>query len=457
MTETLERVKTYQQFIGGDFVDAADGRTAEVINPANDQVIANVPASSQEDVDRAVERRRRPPSRRWKKTTPQDRSLLPAQDRRRARGEGRRARPARERQRRQAGRRGDRRDGRLRRPVPLLRRCRAGHGRPRRQRVRWPATPRSSGATRSASSRRSRRGTTRSTWRRWKLGPALATGNTVVLKPSARTPLTRAGVRRDPRRDPAAGRRQRAVRLGRRHRRRAGRPSEGPDGLDHRRHGDRQAGRQDRRRHRQAPAPRARRQGADHRVRRRRHRARGRDAALRRLLELPARTAPRRRASSPARRSTTTSCRPWPTRSGRSSGATRPRATTSRWARSSPRPRPTRSRAWSIAPAAAPRSSSAASGPTGRAPTTSRPSSPARTRSRRSSRTRSSARSSRSSASATRRQAVAVGERHALRPRVVDLHERHRQGDARRQGARVRPRLDQRALHARRRRRRTAA
>lgn len=37
MTETLERVKTYQQFIGGDFVDAADGRTVEVLNPAMKQ------------------------------------------------------------------------------------------------------------------------------------------------------------------------------------------------------------------------------------------------------------------------------------------------------------------------------------------------------------------------------------------------------------------------------------
>jgi hypothetical protein len=36
VTETLERAKTYQQFIGGDFVDAADGKTAEVVNPAND-------------------------------------------------------------------------------------------------------------------------------------------------------------------------------------------------------------------------------------------------------------------------------------------------------------------------------------------------------------------------------------------------------------------------------------
>ena len=35
VTETLERVKTYKQFIGGEFVDAADGKTADVINPAN--------------------------------------------------------------------------------------------------------------------------------------------------------------------------------------------------------------------------------------------------------------------------------------------------------------------------------------------------------------------------------------------------------------------------------------
>ena len=40
-----------------------------------------------------------------------------------------------------------------------------------------------------------------------------------------------------------------------------------------------------------------------------------------------------------------------------------------------------------------------------------------------------------------------VGERHAVRPRVLAVHLRHRPGDARGEGARVRPRLDQRALH----------
>ena len=43
MTDTLERVKTYQQFIGGEFVDSADGKTTEVINPANDEVIGTSP------------------------------------------------------------------------------------------------------------------------------------------------------------------------------------------------------------------------------------------------------------------------------------------------------------------------------------------------------------------------------------------------------------------------------
>jgi betaine-aldehyde dehydrogenase len=75
MTDTLERVKTYQQLIGGSFVDAASGETAEVINPANDQVIANVPKSAAEDVDRAVNAAATA-FETYKQTTPQDRSLL---------------------------------------------------------------------------------------------------------------------------------------------------------------------------------------------------------------------------------------------------------------------------------------------------------------------------------------------------------------------------------------------
>ena len=75
MTDTLERVKTYQQLIGGSFVDAASGETLEVINPANDQPIANVPKSAAEDVDRAVNAAATA-FETYRKTTPQDRSLM---------------------------------------------------------------------------------------------------------------------------------------------------------------------------------------------------------------------------------------------------------------------------------------------------------------------------------------------------------------------------------------------
>src|SRR5438128_11248900 len=54
MTGTLEKVTTYKQFIGGNWVDAASGETLEVENPANEQVVGRVPASGDEDVDRAV-------------------------------------------------------------------------------------------------------------------------------------------------------------------------------------------------------------------------------------------------------------------------------------------------------------------------------------------------------------------------------------------------------------------
>ena len=88
MTDTLEAVKTYQQFIGGKWVDATSGDTLEVINPANDQLIARVPKSASEDVDRAVEAADAAfPA--WGSTTPAERSsaLLKLADAIEARGE----------------------------------------------------------------------------------------------------------------------------------------------------------------------------------------------------------------------------------------------------------------------------------------------------------------------------------------------------------------------------------
>jgi 1-pyrroline dehydrogenase len=67
-------VKTYQQFIGGHWVDAASGETQAVENPAVYQEIARVPASGQEDVDRAVDAAAEA-FESWSLTTPQTRSL----------------------------------------------------------------------------------------------------------------------------------------------------------------------------------------------------------------------------------------------------------------------------------------------------------------------------------------------------------------------------------------------
>jgi alpha-ketoglutaric semialdehyde dehydrogenase len=51
VTET----KTFKNFIGGEWVDAASGETFESVNPANGETIGVFPKSSAEDVDRAVE------------------------------------------------------------------------------------------------------------------------------------------------------------------------------------------------------------------------------------------------------------------------------------------------------------------------------------------------------------------------------------------------------------------
>jgi betaine-aldehyde dehydrogenase len=88
VTDVIERVKTYQQFIGGEWVDSASGETLAIENPANGQVIANVQASGAEDVDRAVEAAATA-FQTWQHTTPQDRSqaLLKLADALEARGE----------------------------------------------------------------------------------------------------------------------------------------------------------------------------------------------------------------------------------------------------------------------------------------------------------------------------------------------------------------------------------
>jgi acyl-CoA reductase-like NAD-dependent aldehyde dehydrogenase len=45
----------FQNYIGGEWVDAAGGETFESVSPANGDVIGTFPKSSAADVDRAVE------------------------------------------------------------------------------------------------------------------------------------------------------------------------------------------------------------------------------------------------------------------------------------------------------------------------------------------------------------------------------------------------------------------
>jgi betaine-aldehyde dehydrogenase len=66
--------RTLRNFIDGESVDAVEGRTEPILNPATGEEIAQTPVSSAADVDRAVAAARRG-FERWANATPQDRSL----------------------------------------------------------------------------------------------------------------------------------------------------------------------------------------------------------------------------------------------------------------------------------------------------------------------------------------------------------------------------------------------
>jgi 1-pyrroline dehydrogenase len=66
-------VSQHKNFIGGKWVDAVEGGTMEVLNPATGEVIAEVPRGTQADVDRAVEAAKKALPE-WLETTPQERS-----------------------------------------------------------------------------------------------------------------------------------------------------------------------------------------------------------------------------------------------------------------------------------------------------------------------------------------------------------------------------------------------
>ena len=66
-------VARYQNFVGGEWLDAVEGETVEVINPATGETIAEVPNGTQADVDRAVAAAGKAWPE-WRETTPGERA-----------------------------------------------------------------------------------------------------------------------------------------------------------------------------------------------------------------------------------------------------------------------------------------------------------------------------------------------------------------------------------------------
>jgi betaine-aldehyde dehydrogenase len=71
---TTTEVQTLQNFIDGEWVAPAEGRNEPIINPATGETIAQAPLSTAEDVDRAV-RAARTAFETWSVTTPGERAL----------------------------------------------------------------------------------------------------------------------------------------------------------------------------------------------------------------------------------------------------------------------------------------------------------------------------------------------------------------------------------------------
>ncbi len=189
MAATDTEVRTYQNFIDGEWRAPAEGRTEAVLNPATGETIAQAPLSTAEDVDRAVAAARTA-FETWSQTTPMERSnaLLKLADALESRAD--------EIGRLEAMNAGKPLQAFMDDEVPAL-----------VDNLRYFA-----GAARNLEGKAAGEyleGYT--SWVRrepvgvvgqiapwnyplmmaiWKIGPALATGNTIVLKPAETTPLT---------------------------------------------------------------------------------------------------------------------------------------------------------------------------------------------------------------------------------------------------------------------------
>jgi betaine-aldehyde dehydrogenase len=185
-TATLTKL---QNFIGGEFVDPAEGQTEEVLNPATGVAIAEAPLSTADDVDRAVAAARKAFDG-WAATTPGERALMllkladAIEDH------------AEELSDLESADAGKPRKAFLEDEIPAMvdnLRFFAGAGRCLEGRASGEYTE---GYT--SIIRREPVGVVGqiTPWNYplmmaiWKIGPALATGNTIVLKPAETTPIT---------------------------------------------------------------------------------------------------------------------------------------------------------------------------------------------------------------------------------------------------------------------------
>jgi betaine-aldehyde dehydrogenase len=184
-TEVLE----LQNMIGGEFVAPAEGKSEDVVNPANGEVIAHAPLSTDEDVDRAVKAARKA-FESWSVTTPAQRQemLLKLAD-----GFQERAEEITDLETKDAGKP---RQAMFDEEIPPMvdqLRFFAGAARTMEGRA---AGEYMEGYT--SFIRREPVGVVGqiTPWNYplmmavWKIGPALATGNTLVLKPAETTPVT---------------------------------------------------------------------------------------------------------------------------------------------------------------------------------------------------------------------------------------------------------------------------
>ncbi|MFL6222185.1 MAG: aldehyde dehydrogenase family protein, partial [Actinomycetes bacterium] len=70
----MASLRKLQNFIGGEYRDAADGRTSTLVNPSTGEGFAEVPVSGQADVDAAMQAAQRG-FEQWRDATPSERSL----------------------------------------------------------------------------------------------------------------------------------------------------------------------------------------------------------------------------------------------------------------------------------------------------------------------------------------------------------------------------------------------